>query len=431
MTLLFKAGKYTGNGSDPQTISGIGFQPKAVIIMATVGTGDASCAQWKTDGMTTGATGVTRSLGSAVELATGQIDSFTSDGFLVRDQKNINTTTYYYMAFGGSSCVTGSYTGDANDNRAITGVGFQPDFVWIKARSQPYEHNLLDAVRGPTKLLFSSLTNAESTTVNFNSFDSDGFNVDAEGGGSAFNQNGTTYVAWNWKANGAGSSNTAGTISSTVSANTAAGFSIVTYTAAGANSTVGHGLGVAPSMIIIKRRDSTGGWGTYHSAVGNTKYLILNGTDAATTDSTYWNNTSPTSTVFSLGSIWPNTATYVAYCFAPVAGYSAFGSYTGNGSSDGPFIYTGFRPKWILIKPSSLADVWQIEDAARSQFNVVNDQLFPNSSAAEQVDSATRNTDFLSNGFKIRGTNGGINQSSDTYIYAAFAEVPTKFSLAR
>jgi hypothetical protein len=187
-------------------------------------------------------------------------------------------------------------------------------------------------------------------------------------------------------------------------------------------------------MIIIKGRSTSYNWRVYHSGIGNTKALFLNTTAAEDTNSTYWNNTSPTSTVFSLGSnagMNESAGTYVAYCFAPVAGYSAFGLYYGNGSSDGPFVYTGFRPKYVLIKPTTSADSWQVEDTARSPFNVVNDQLWPNVSDAEQVDSSTRNTDFLSNGFKIRGTNTGINANGNPFIYAAFAEFPFKYTLAR
>jgi hypothetical protein len=323
------------------------------------------------------------------------------------------------------------YTGTGS-SLGVTGVGFQPDWVWIKERSGVADHGLYDAVRGVQKQLESNTTTAETTeTTGLTAFNSDGFTVGAL---AQLNTNTDTYVAWNWKANGTGSSNTAGSISSTVSANTTAGFSIVTYTGTGANATVGHGLGVAPSMIIVKRRDAATSWRVYHTSIGNTGALYLNLTDTTETNSVFWNNTSPTSSVFTVGTdagVNASSNTFVAYCFAPVAGYSAFGSYTGNGSTDGPFIYTGFRPKWILIRPPSINDSWQLEDAVRSPFNTVNDQLFAHNSNAEQVDSATRNTDFLSNGFKIRGTNGGINQSSATYIYAAFAENPFKYSLAR
>ena len=321
---------------------------------------------------------------------------------------------------------------------SITGLGFNPDFLWFKRRNSAASHSLFDKVRGNTKRLLSNGTNAEITTTSdeLTSFDSDGFTVGADTGSISVNgANGDTGVVWCWRGNGAGSSNTQGTITSTVSANTTAGFSIVTYTGNGVvGATRGHGLGVAPNMIFVKGRGNDDNWHVYHSAAGNTGGLFLNKTDAFVTSSFFWNDTSPTSTVFTTSSGASNNSngvTYVAYCFAAVAGYSAFGSYTGNGSTDGPFIYTGFRPKYVLIKPSSAADSWQVEDAARSPFNVVNDQLWPNLSDAEQVDSTTRQTDFLSNGFKIRGTNTGVNGNGTTYVYACFAESPFKYSLAR
>jgi hypothetical protein len=327
------------------------------------------------------------------------------------------------------------YTGNGS-TQSITGVGFQPDWVWMKPRSNADDHVLVDAVRGTGNYLFSNLTNAEITgqTTRLTSFDSNGFSLGSNG---SVNTNNYTYVAWNWKANGAGSSNTQGTITSTVSANTTAGFSIVTYT--GNNTlaqSVGHGLGVAPSMIIVKSRSNATNWLVWHSTISINSTLLLNTTGAEITGLTgIWGSATPTSTTFGLNRLDTdnnrNGQTYVAYCFAPVAGYSAFGSYTGNGSTDGPFIYTNFRPKYVLIRPSSAVDSWQVEDAARSPFNTVNDQLFPNTSDAEQVDSATRNTDFLSNGFKLRGTNGGVNGNGTTYIYAAFAEFPFKYTLAR
>ena len=209
---------------------------------------------------------------------------------------------------------------------------------------------------------------------------------------------------------------------------------MVTYTGTGATATVGHGLGVAPSMIITKQRNGTTEWYTYHTSIGAGQYLLLNTTGSATSASVIWNNTSPTSTVFSLGSGFGSGETYVAYCFAPVAGYSAFGSYTGNGSADGPFVYTGMKPAFLLIKCSSAAENWAIYDAARDTYNVVYRELYPNSSSAE-TSGLTRDPplsfDFLSNGFKLRGTNPQVNGNGNTYIYMAFASAPLKFSLAR
>jgi hypothetical protein len=328
------------------------------------------------------------------------------------------------------------WSGNGGGTRSLTGVGFQPSFVWAKTRNSAAQyHTLFDAVRGGNKTLFSNATLAENTNSAsgyISSFDSDGFSVI---GGNDTNASGSTYVGWNWSGNGTGSTNTAGSITSTVSANTTSGFSVATYTGNGTGgATIGHGLGVAPRMIIIKCRSDASGWAVYQADVGNTKYLRLDGSDAANTASTLWNNTSPTSTVFSVGTDgWVNTSarTYVAYCFAEVAGYSKFGSYTGNGSADGPFIFTGFRPAFVLIKSSTVASAsWRLWDAKRSTYNVVNSSLFPNLSNAE-VSTADYAIDFLSNGIKIRAADDGQNYSGGTFIYAAFAEAPQKFSLAR
>ena len=326
------------------------------------------------------------------------------------------------------------YTGNGS-TQSITGVGFQPDLVWCKSRSNAYSHTLIDAVRGRAYILSSNTTSAdagpEPSDKELTAFTSDGFNLGQDFNFS-INSSGATFVAWNWKANGAGSSNTAGSISSTVSANTTAGFSIVTYTGNGsAGATVGHGLGAVPQMIIAKSRSNTGDWPVYHVSLGNTKNLILNTTAAETTSSSWWNNTTPTSTLVTLGNnsdINGSTRTYVMYCFAPVAGYSAFGSYTGNGSADGPFVYTGFKPAFVLVKGTSSGYIWTIEDNKRDTFNPETKYLQPQAADAEGTFTTQ---DFTSNGFKIRTTDSAWNGSGITYIYAAFAENPFKFSLAR
>ena len=326
------------------------------------------------------------------------------------------------------------YTGNSttpNATRAITGVGFQPDFVWIKNRSAAPSHLLQNAVVGANKLLFSDGDSSEQTDWAYghlNSFDSDGFTVDSGSDSSvntaiSTNRNNDNYVSWNWKANGAGSTNTAGTITSTVSANTTAGFSVVTYTGTGSSpQSIGHGLGATPSMIILKSRSSTSDWYVNHVSIG-TNDLRLNLTNASAANNFF---SAKSSTTFTIN--FNQTGNWVAYCFAPVAGYSAFGSYVGNGSTDGPFIYTGFRPKFILGKRSDAANGWFMFDGVRNDFNVADDYLAANASAAE---ATFVYGDFLSNGFKLRATTGDWNGSGGTIIYAAFAENPFKYSLAR
>ncbi len=302
-------------------------------------------------------------------------------------------------------------------------MGFQPDWVWIKERSSTSSHALFDAIRGATIKLSSNNTDADNTsTADLTSFDSDGF---TNGNSGAVNESGQTYASWNWKANGSGSSNTDGSITSTVSVNTTSGFSIVTYTGnSSAGATIGHGLGVVPNVIIAKKLNNTSNWSVYHSGLGNfAKVLSLNTTSAATTDSGVWDNV-PTSSTFLVGSDNTTNANgddYIAYCFAEKQGYSKFGSYTGNGNADGTFIYTGFKPAWVMYKKTDTADYWNIHDTTRDTGNISGRILSPNASDAE-VD--TGRIDILSNGFKQRTNNGVNNGSGGTYIYMAFAEEP-------
>jgi hypothetical protein len=324
-----------------------------------------------------------------------------------------------------------TYTGTGATRSVVNSGAMQPSFLWIKRRSVSGNHVLFDSVRGGNKSLSSNLTDAESSEAFTITYDSNGFTLPTAD--SAVNANGTTYVGWQWAGNGTGVSNTAGSITSTVSANTSAGFSVVTYTGTGSNATVGHGLGVAPKMIIIKNRTGVYNWRVWHTALSSTELLYLNTTEAKVTgQTTAWNSTLPTSTVFSLGSsggVNESSSTFVAYCFSEVAGYSKFGSYTGNGSTDGTFVYLGFRPKYILIKQTANNN-WIIRDSSRNTYNAVNSDLFPDLSNAESS-ASNRDTDFLSNGFKLRGTGTGSNDSGGTYIYMAFAEHPFKYSLAR
>ena len=324
------------------------------------------------------------------------------------------------------------YTGTGSSGLAVTNGGFQPDLIWLKSRNNTYYHNLLDSVRGAGVRLFSNLTDAESDNDCQSSFDSNGFTLNADAGG--VNNSTTTYVAWQWKGGGAAVTNTSGTISSQVSANPTAGFSIVTYTGTGATANVGHGLGVAPSMVIVKERSAAGDdWYVYHSSIG-TNTIFLSTTAASTAGgAAAWNSTAPTSTVFSLGTsvgVNASTQTYVAYCFAAVAGYSAFGSYTGNGSTDGPFVYLGFRPRWVMTKRTDSTGGWVMLDSARDSYNVSGNILQAESSAAELAVASYPTLDILSNGFKMRSSTIQ-NANGGTYIYAAFAEAPFKFASAR
>ena len=340
---------------------------------------------------------------------------------------------------GGKYFNTVLWTGTSAEN-PISTVGFQPDFAWIKGRNNTTNHVLVDAVRGATKVLETDSTAVEYTDAqSVKSFDTNGFTLgtsnDVNNSTAGYNQ----YVGWNWKAGGTGSTNTAGTITSTVSANASTGFSVVTYTGTGSAATVGHGLGVAPSMIIVKNRNYAGGWAVYHSKLTSAAYyLLLNSTAAQASTSNMWNSTAPTSTVFSLGDDAFNNRSsdpHVAYCFSEVAGYSKFGSYTGNGSTDGPFVYCGFRPAWVMIKASSTGGPyydWVLYDSARMQYNTCKNPLAANLSNNESYFVNNYEVDLLSNGFKPRNTSGNsTNTNGVSYIFAAFAELPFKYANAR
>jgi len=322
------------------------------------------------------------------------------------------------------------YTGNGS-SQSISSVGFQPDLVWLKNRQDTDRHCLFDNVRGVEKVIFSHLTDAEQSTNLYGtltSFDSDGFSL-LNGSTSAerTNVNGENYVSWNWLASNTTASNTDGSITSTVSANTTSGFSIVSYTGTGANATVGHGLGVAPKMIIIKNRSTAGSnWPVFHETQGGTKIQWLNLANSTATESGWWNNTDPTSSVFSIGTqndLNKSSDNIIAYCFAEKKGFSKFGSYTGNGNADGTFVYTGFKPAFVLYKQSSSAgNQWEMRDNLRDvTFNPTDKALAPDLSNAEFT---TDPIDLLSNGFKFRGGNNQDNGSGSTYIYMCFAESP-------
>jgi len=317
------------------------------------------------------------------------------------------------------------YTGNGS-TQSITGVGFQPDWVWIKSRGYAEDHQLTDAVRGVTKSIQSNLTTAESTFADgLTAFGTDGFSL---GSKSDFNYNNDNLVAWNWKANGAGSANTDGTINSTVSANTTAGFSIVSWTGTGANATVGHGLGSTPKMIIAKCLDNAKHWLVFHNSLDTNKNLYLNLTNAEDTPSPeIYRKGSFTNNVFAIGAhdrINASSQSMIAYCFAEKTGYSKFGSYTGNGNANGSFIYTGFKPAWIMVKNTGVSCNWVMFDNKRSGFNVDNDEMSPNTNGGDNDGQTYQYVDLLSNGFKWREASNNKNTSGDNFIYMASAEEP-------
>ena len=333
------------------------------------------------------------------------------------------------------------WTGTGSSADAKTGVGFQPDWLWAKDRNYANNHILIDSSRGVTKYLQSSQTSAELTDSNIlQSFDSDGFTTVGQGINFL---NVSDYVAWLWKANGGttttndASSTGVGTIDSVIQANTTAGFSIVTYTGTGSVGSYGHGLGTKPDLIITKERNNAENW-LFYTHADDQAYLYLNLNNARSTGNNqqrFGNDSSvvqPTSTIVSIGTaedINTSSSTYVAYLFAEIEGYSKFGSYTGNGNADGTFVFTGFRPAWVLIKQTNSTGSWLIHDNKRSPFNVIDEDLFSNLASAESDNGVDK--DFLSNGFKHRASHSAVNGSSSTYIYMAFAEQPFKFSNAR
>jgi hypothetical protein len=328
------------------------------------------------------------------------------------------------------------YTGNGS-TQSISGLAFSPDFVWIKNRTSSFSHALWDVVRGATKELNSNGTGAEGTvSTGLTSFDATGFSL---GSNSGVNNNTNGFVAWTWDAGSSTVTNNNGSISSQVRANPSAGFSIVTYTGTGVSASIGHGLNALPQMIIVKSRSATGNWAVYHRTLGANTYLYLNATDAAAATSNYWQYTSspgnPTTAWFgTLGGNDPNISgvTYVAYCFASVAGYSAFGSYTGNGSTDGPFVYTGFRPAFVIVKNSTVGGSgysWYMWDSKRPGYNWQGGELFADQPNAE--DTGFERFDILSNGFKLRSAGAAIHGSGSTMLSAVFAQHPFSIAPAR
>ena len=349
--------------------------------------------------------------------------------FVALNTQNLSTPT---IPNGAAYMAATTYTGTGATQtitNTVNSASFQPDWVWVKGRSGATDHALYDSVRGATFDLAANSAAAETVqTTGLTAFGSTGFTVGAL---AKMNTSAATYVGWQWKAGGTAVTNTSGTISSQVSAGATQGFSVVTYTGTGANATVGHGLGVAPKMVIVKSRSiNPSSWSVYTSMTGAGNELLLNSTAASAAAVNSWNSTAPSSSVFTVGtaaSTNQNTSTYVAYCFSEVAGYSAFGSYTGNGLADGTFVYLGFRPRFVMIKRTDGVTNWSIKDSSVNTYNAAVLRLYPNVSDAE---TSGADLDYLSNGFKCRTTSNEVN-AAGTYIYMAFAENPFKYSLAR
>jgi hypothetical protein len=332
-----------------------------------------------------------------------------------------------YMA---ATLYTGNGTSQSISN-SVNGVSFQPDFVWYKSRSAARNNVLFDSVRGIYKKLYSNATDAEaSDSQSLTAFNSNGFSV---GSDSDSNLNAATFVGWQWKAGGTAVTNTDGTITTTVSASPSSGFSVMTYTGTGIdNKTIGHGLNAVPKFLIWKPRASVTDWMVWHTGLSGYNYDVrLNTTAAQSTGANPLNNTAPSSTVITLrnqGDVNGSGTTIVCYAFAAVAGYSAFGSYTGNGSADGPFVFLGFRPRFVIIRRIDAGNNWHSYTSTIDPSNVVAKTLYPNTSGTEGTEN---DLDFVSNGMKMRDTGTHTNASGGTYIYAAFAENPFKYSNAR
>ena len=333
------------------------------------------------------------------------------------------------------------YTGDDTNNRQIA-LDWSPDFTWIKARNVAYSHILFDRIRGLGFSFNSNGTNADRNVGSEFSWSNSGCTTDSftvdRGSNESLNESSRPMVAWNWLGANGTASNSDGSITSTVSANTTAGFSIVSYTGTGSNATIGHGLGSAPKMIIFKSRSNADAWSVYNVNIGSANNLTLNNTDGTTSNATMFNSIDATSSVFSVGThnrTNRSSGTFVAYCFAEKTGYSKISSYTGNGNADGTFVYTGFKPAFTIIKRTDATDNWFIQDnirQANANFdgNPVNIVIQGDLTNAE-TNASSRSVDYLSNGFKIRTTNGGWNASGGNFIYMAFAENPFKNSNAR
>ena len=432
-----KFGTYTGNGSATGPTVTTGFKVDWLMIKRI----DGSNSWAIHDSRRVSANPKNEELFANLNDAENEFDAvdFLSNGFQIKNSNNVynaSSASYLYWAVAknvpsnttlANSFKTVTYSGTGNV-QTITGTGFRPDFVWLKGRSRAEDSGLFDTVRGPNEWLRSSTADAQndfSGNYGVSSFGSDGFTI---GTGSAINNNGDTYVGWAWKAGNTWQSNLDGSIPSTVNANTANGFSIVKYTGTGSATTVGHGLGAAPEMIIVKNisnsHSSNAHWAVYHTGVGHTKVIYLNRSNAEGTSSAFWNDTAPTSSVFSIGTdndVNVDGEDFIAYCWDSVSGFSSIGTYTGNGSTTGPTVTTGFQPDFLLVKDATNASTnWRIVDSVRGTDATDGSALFPNLDIVEQTDGTQHAVEFQSNGFQIRNSTAGWNNNSATHIYMAF-----------
>ena len=341
-------------------------------------------------------------------------------GFFAPVSANLTASDYQGIDYFNAVLVTG----DATNDRAITGMGFASDLLVYKKRSAALSWKVQDVIRGVNNVIYFDATNAEQVETGFDTInDADGFTIN---NASNANDSGATYVAYGWLAGGAGSSNTDGSITSTVTVANAGHLSIGTYTGTGANATIGHGLTAAPEFVNVKQLNSTASWSALIPALGNSNAIFLNLSNAAQSVGTaYWQNTDPTSSVFSIGTdngVNASSSTYLFQCFRSVPGVCKVGSYIGNGNADGPYVSVGFSPKWVMVKPFNAANPWTITDTSRDPINATTRRLHPNLSQAEAADSLTCG-DILADGFKLRASHGNVNQSGITYLYLAMADL--------
>ena len=430
-------GSFVGNGSTNGPIVNTGFEPAFVMTKRSSTTG--GWVIWDNKRSTTNPRlkYLQANVNNAEGTLTGGID-FLSNGFQLKDtdpELNGNGDTLIYIAFAADASAApaladsfgiSGYVGNAS-TKIVNNSGFSPSLVWQKNRSAANSQNWNDAVRGPGNFIFSNNTDAQSALNTFDSFNSNGFTV--SGTDQYINGINNAYVAWQWKANSVPTVNTDGTIQSIVSANQAAGFSIVQYTGTGsAGPSIGHGLSSAPTFIIAKTLDTVAKWRVFQSSLGGTKYLNFSDTDAAGTSSNIWNDFTPTATVFQVGSDLSPSSSVIAYCFNDVAGFSKFGTYTGNGSTTGPVVTTGFKPDFVMYKATAQTGNWGILDSVRGETNPIDEWLGANGTFEESFES-TRQADFLDTGFQPKGTNTDINTNGENYIYFAFRMNPPALSI--